>query len=80
MTEQEMAALAAFAKEVVSEALADNVYDCVDIQETALKHGLLLEQPYDPNNPRHEPDAEYVAIGDPYLVYADWFRRLTLNG
>lgn len=59
-----------FAKEVIQVAFDGGSLDGGEIQEMAVKHGLLVEESYDPEKHGEDRLGEFEE-GDQYYVYAD---------
>ena len=59
----------AFAAECLRNAFEGRTMDAEEIQEAALKHGLLVRVDYDPK--KHDGEgSEYCEPGDPWLTFS----------
>lgn len=64
-----MTGLADFANSVIQIAFEGGSLDGWEIQDMALKHGLLIETKFDPA--KHEDLEGYAEKGDPWFVLSD---------
>jgi hypothetical protein len=65
--------IAAFAKTLIGYAFEGSGADGGNIQDLAVKHGLLVETTYDPKE--HGTDALWCSEpGDPWFVYSPEFK------
>ena len=62
------AGLAGFAKMVIRASFEGLSYDPEDLQDLARKHGLLVEEAFDPKI--HKDETGFAKPGDPWLVFA----------
>lgn len=62
-------ASAAFAAEVLKSVFDGFSLDGFDLQELAVKHGLLVKTKYDPKKHSNAYD-DYVEPGDPWYVFS----------
>ena len=64
--------LKAFAREVI-DAMWEGGVDGGDVQEWAVKHGLIFETVATVENVTLRRD--YVDVGDPWFKYTDWMKK-----
>jgi hypothetical protein len=70
--------LAKFADWMLQAAFEACDVDGSDIQEQAIKFGLVTETQYDPD--KHGPSEYDCEPGDPYYVYSDSLKALLAGG
>jgi len=64
--------LVCFAKTIAE--LGSSIVDGFDIEELAVKHGILYETKFDPNI--HVDEYDILEPGDPWFEYTDEFKKL----